>query len=266
MSRVRATFLTVAVFSLTTTWIVADEKPEALEPLQIIEDCIKAAEAGDFARFVDHLSEDEQKLQAGYILKMTQSMSASYSPDQGAGGIADPTVFLMTRTLNDLVKEHIVPASPHGTPNGPYGNPLAYPMPTVPSQYSSQVKSDAEYRWSVVGVLSDTRRFLIAALTEFARPTQVSGEDALETSSFVNVGETIKLAKSFKWTLYTRGDYALAVAIKTKAVKPNGPTSALPTHVEFKRINGRWMITRLLPVSMLRPTTRMATRNPFMSR
>jgi len=56
MSRVRCTFLTIAVFSLTTTSLVAEEKPEVLEPLQILEDCIKATEAGDFERFVGHLS------------------------------------------------------------------------------------------------------------------------------------------------------------------------------------------------------------------
>ena len=33
---------------------------------------IKAVEAGDFARYTDHLSNNEQMLQAGYILHMTK--------------------------------------------------------------------------------------------------------------------------------------------------------------------------------------------------
>ena len=264
MSRVRSTFLTVAVISLTATWLAADENTEVLEPLQVLENCIKAAEAGDFAGYVDHLSKDEQELQAGYILQMTKQISSSSSLDRGAA-IADPTLFLMMRTLSDLVKEHTKPPT-HLDPSKAFARGLStQPAPYPAASYPSQVRSLEAYRKGV-HVLDDTRRFLIAALAELTRPTLVSGEEVPEPDSFVKIGENIKLAKTLKWTLYTRGDYALAMAIKPKTEEHTGPTGAPLLHVEFKRISGRWLIVRLLPATGVKLMSRMAINNPFTPR
>ncbi len=267
MDRVRFTLLTVSMFSLTTTLLWADENPAAKQPLEVLEDCIQAAESGDFARYVDHLSPDEQTLQAGCILFMTSTASRSY--ELGAS-ITDPEFFLLTKTMHDLVQQHKVPegernaefetaqqllAQLTGEPNGYYSNPGQPTRFHLPAQ--------REVPKVIVGVIKDPRDFLIAALGEIARPTNVEGEGDSKPNSSVNVGEFIKSAKALKWTIYTRGDYAVAILNKPK---PKTPVPSYPsqvanpqTHVEFKRIDGVWKITRLLPSSSVFPGNGLAT-------
>jgi len=297
MAHVRSTVLTLTVFSLAVAGLLADEKPDALEPLQVLEDCIEAAAAGDFATYVDHLSQDEQDLQAGYILLTSRSVSRAM--DLGLP-VADPEMLLLARTMRDLVARHTVPASerdaayqaaenrladlagepPKTSPSVPVVQTPSYPNPYPPAtNYAPAtprgnppyaIPVGREHWTRLVGVLKNPRDFLVAALAEIARPTDVTGEQVEKSNGLVNVGELAKSAQGLKWTMYTRGDYAIAVAKTPRSTLPAQPDSPVgasdryaaraaagdsdadpPYQVQFQRIDGRWKITRLLPVSAI---------------
>jgi len=272
MIHFRFTFLTVTLFSLTVAPLFAEETPATKEPLQVLEDCIKAAEAGDFARYVEHLSTDEQQVQAGYILFMTRIMSHSF--DVGIS-IADPEMFLMAKSMRDLVAQYTVPETERGaeyqaavqalalltgeaSPAGAGGYQGSRTIYGVGVQRKKLMKSS--------GVLSDARRFLVAALADLARPTEISGAEVPESDTFFNCERIIKEAKDLKWTLYARGEYALAVALKPEGssepprVGPYSTAVAAETQpqIEFMRIDTRWKITRLLPASVIERRNQLA--------
>jgi hypothetical protein len=76
----------------------------------------------------------------------------------------------------------------------------------------------------------------------------------------------VQALKQEACTIYTRGDYAVAVAMRAATDElqglPPGPveaapvppaTSPWPPRIEFRRENGQWKITHLLPLAELAP-------------
>jgi hypothetical protein len=97
----------------------------------------------------------------------------------------------------------------------------------------------------------------------------VSGAEPAQEAATNMCTDLVETYAALNWTLYTRGDYALAVASDPAppAVAPAPGTAPTPHTVyrpvpvpqrtiEFRRIDGQWKIDRLLPVSAwLCPTT-----------
>ena len=243
-----------------------------MEPLEIIQDCIAAVGAGDFGRYVDHLSADELKLQAGYALLVNSIWSQS-GDQEGFG--SDPETLLLYRALSDLVGRHSLPECQWGPDQQAaskacqrmlnqvigatvsatsYGYPQ--PAPTSgPAIRTTFIRS--------TDILDDPRQFLTDVLGEISRPTIVSGEGSRESAVSNSLGELAAGYAGLKWTLYTRGDYAVAVAV-TSSTDDRRPAASGPawfdgctaaevpqTQVEFRRMDGRWKIVRLLPLTVV---------------
>jgi hypothetical protein len=273
MVSIRFTFLTLVLFSLAATLspadkdLYADEQPDAMKPLQILEDCIKAAEAGDFARYVDHLSSDEQKLQAGYILYMTRTTSRSI---ELGSPVPDPETLLVARTMLDLLDKHVVPESERKAEHHAAAKILGQLTGEVPIEFNAphpnEIGNRRDQTVKSAEVLKDARRFLVEALEELARPTDISGEKVPRTSPFFDLGELIEHTKDLKWTLYTRSEYAVAKARQAETppkYQTYQPRAAVrpALHVEFERLDGQWKVTRLLPTAVVFPSNRMASVN-----
>jgi hypothetical protein len=120
-------------------------------------------------------------------------------------------------------------------------------------------------RQSAAG-LTDPRIFLIDVLTEFARPVEIAGAEASDAAAPPSFAEFVRALKQKECTIYVRGDYAVAVP-KSSAnesapglpPEPGGaeppPPAASPwlLRIEFRRENGQWKITHLLPLAEFAP-------------
>jgi len=256
-----------------------------MQPLQILDDCMEAVQAGDFERFVGHLSERELKMQAGLVLFLNSVMSPS--PED-----YEPEVFLLTRAMNDLVLQYTIPESQRSAGQHAVADfrkkllgqafcaALAaqdVPVACNPNTNSMGSMGIRESCINSAGTLRDPRAFLIAVLTEMARPTQISGQQAKEHKSIVDFAGMAKAYGQAEWTLYTRGNYALAVASVPEAdaqvaarspaqdavnsgpaaevtSPPSADNSSKTLRIEFRKIAGEWKVDRLLPASVLTPT------------
>lgn len=248
---------------------------KSMDPLEIMEDCIEAAKERDFGRYVDHLSPRELQVQAGYALVATSI--AAPAIDAGVG-VQDPETHLLVRALKDLVQRH----SPSDDP----WDEKRQAAEQARQQLTSQVLSAAFVQSGTygggnpqpqfntregfiksAGALKDTRQFLIAVLDELSRPTIVSGAEPTQPVNSTKCIDVIEEYTALQWTLYTRGDYALAVAAAPKPQTPQTPcpnsecvgvcayTNESPPTIEFRKIDGHWKIDRLLPSSVMSPTT-----------
>jgi hypothetical protein len=272
---------------LTPTSLLAEEAAAAaksLEPLQILEDCLQAVQSRDFARYVDHLSYEEQRLQAGYALTLAGFMSQSVDSWPVP---ADPETVLLARALKDLVREHSLSevsdmeSYRHATQArdemlGQLHAAAWSGLSGAPSTYGSAVIfSPADLRGKCrtsAGLLKDYRQFIIDVLTEAARPTIVSGVQPSESKPTFDFDEYAKSLRGVKWTIYTRGDYAIALAAdpgtesqpttadpaEPKPGAVPGVPATSPLYVGFRRFDGVWKIDHLLPTSALNPRTSQA--------
>jgi hypothetical protein len=273
----------LALATASSSSIADDSKDDrtAMQPQQILDDCVQAVQAGDFHRYVGHLSEQEQVAQAGFVLFITSTMSPS--PDD-----YEPEVFLLTRALNDLVKQYAIPESQRSPEQqaaeearkGMLGQAFraAIAPPGVSHLYNPNSNSSGIRETCIksAGILRDPQRFLVAALTETARPTHISGEETKKCKTSIDFGGMAKAYGQAEWTLYTRGNYALAIASAPRAdartvpqfparnavngvpagVVASPSVGSLPTslRIVFRRIEGVWKIDRLLPPTVLMPT------------
>jgi hypothetical protein len=253
---------------LGTTSILADEGE--MGPLEIVADCIEAAGQRDFARYVDHLSTQEQQVQAGYAL-LVASVSAS-SIESGDDATA-PETYLLVRALKDLVQQYS-PADGQWDSDQQAAQQVRQQMVgrwlsanlTQPTFYASAYgTAPIPFRAGLIqstGVLKEPRQFLIAVLEELARPTLVSGAVPARKAAPNMCTDVVETYAALNWTLYTRGDYALAVACgpPPQPIDPAASTGSTPhtvyrpvpvpqQTVEFRRVDGRWKIDRLLHVA-----------------
>lgn len=95
--------------------------------------------------------------------------------------------------------------------------------------------------------------------------TIVSGEKPAESKSTFDFDEYAKSFRDVKWTLYTRGDYAIATAANGNTDGPPATSSTpqtqpaptagsqvdVPLNIEFRQISGVWKIDRLLPAEAI---------------
>lgn len=271
-------------------------------PLQIVEESLRAIESGDFSTYVDHLTEEEQKVQAGLALLLWATVSPSM---EEAFERVDPQELLLLRALNDVVIEHSASPTNEGesptaramrlaaeiqglfsapaTSSAGYSSGYSYsgyaPAPTTgPTRVYDLLQKPA-------GTLKDPRAFLIVVLTELSRPTVIDGAPATSPENEVLAG-MVKAYREQKWSLYVRGNYAVA-ASSTSAVKaptegeteaskasapqppaksglldppefdpyndapasaPFQPTSVAP-RIEFQKIGGVWKISHIAQIS-----------------
>jgi hypothetical protein len=282
----------VALLATRTASSPAEEEAadaaSALSPQEVLDDCLEAIEEGDFARYVDHLSEREQQQQAGYALFAT-SMMLQAMVAEGEGEQIEPETLLFSRAMSDLIEEHRAakPASVGVLPS-------TMPPPIAPSTYAvytpTAVMASAYpsagvvwppqagelLRQSAAG-LADPRAFLIAVLAEFARPVEVAGAQPPDGAPQPAFAEKVRALRQEKCTIYTRGDYAVAVPQRAETADSQGlppgpaefqappPPSPWPLRIEFRRENGQWKITHLLPLAELGPmvgTTAYASPQP----
>ena len=272
----------VAASVLMATALWADDgspEREVLEPLAVLADSIDAIHTKDFARYVEHLAPEERAVQAGYVMFVAQLTSPSIQVGSDA---VDPKALLLMRALEDLIDQHVIPekerneeqqaaqaVSQQITSQMFFGammqtgyGPPHYPTPTnLIGARDACVQS--------TGVLKDPKAFLVAVLESISSPTQVSSKTAGESTMPSEFSELIESYEELKWTLYTRGDYAVAVFSDPVTVEQQPVTSDAFTagpqpppdnlkepQVEFRRIDGCWKIVRLLPIAgrMPRPT------------
>lgn len=284
MYRVRLALGVILTLSwLATPLLLAEEaasESKSPTPLQVLEDCFGAVQSRDFARYVDHLSPAEQQLQAGFALFVANLMSQSADSWEDT---TDPQSILLGQALKDLVRQHSLIGPPDdeayrhasqardqmvgqlytASVTAPGGAPSGFGAHHVmmPPVLRQTCRTSA-------GVLKDHRQFLIAVLTEASRPTTVTGEQRKESKPTFDFDNYAKGFSEVKWTIYTRGDYAIAVMATTDTgsqplapapaqLQPAGPMqvrqAAIQMSVGFRRIDGVWKIDRLLPTSVLRP-------------
>ncbi len=287
MCRIQFVATTLAVFCLAGFCLPAatpafGQQPQdaaaQLGPLEILDDCIQAAEKRDFQRYVDHLAPDEHRVQAAYALQAISTMSQSFAYGASAG---DPNMLLLSRALSDLLRRHIVPVEQRDEnhseaeralsemPGATYGIAVrpaapdrypAYPATSAPgtSYLATNQRMNREAYRKAAGILEDPRQFLVAVLAEAAQTATISGEQSDEVENTFDFDEVVKAYRQLKWTLYTRGDHALAVSHALPAderatqlrvpnqlsVPPASDVVAL--RVEFKRIDGAWKIDNLI--------------------
>jgi hypothetical protein len=281
---IASTALWLLVLATASSPSIADggtDDTTAMQPQQILDDCIQAVQAGDFQRYVNHLSEQEQVMQAGFVLLITSTMSPS--PDE-----YEPEVLLFARALNDLVNQYAIPESQRSPEQRAAEESRkkllglafceAFAVPSVSASYNPNAYSTGirEACIKSAGILRDPHGFLVAVLTETARPTHISGKETKECKSIVDIGGVAKAYGQVEWTLYTRGDYALAVASVPRVDAPDvpqfpkqnavntGPAAVVASpsegslsgslRIEFRRIAGVWKIDRLLPSTVFTPT------------
>ena len=208
---------------------VADDKPareKTVAPLDVIADCVDAVKQRDFRRYVDHLSPDEQKLQAGVVLLIQSSGMMSVAI--GAGNDTRPSDRLLMYVLNDLRKKHTVPKSEiedkHTVPGqanaallGQVVNGAVQQIGAEYLQLGVQFPTSGRHQCiQSAAVLKDPAAFLAEALEEVLRPTEVSGKqpkEPVDTLSMTDVIEDLcEPYEKLEFTLYTRGDYAIAIA------------------------------------------------------
>jgi hypothetical protein len=254
---------------------------EAVQPRQIIDDCVRAVHEGDFERYVGHLSEKEQVLQAGYVLFVTSLMSISQDEP-------DPEAFLVSRALKDLVQQHTVPENERG-PEQHAAEQARQQMLSqafqaafvAPGQFqpASPHRGAAGIRQGCIELansLRDPQRFLVAVLAELARPTHISGDDVEESKRPIDYDEVVEAYAQANWTVYARGDYAIALSavqpVDSHRVPPpvssdttdSALTGAHPSppaqhsperlRIVFRKIEGVWKVDQLLPSNLLTPS------------
>ena len=265
MCQVQFTLSSTMVLVLLASPLLADEpvaKPPAqpLQPLQVLEDCAQAIETGDFGRYVDHLSKDEQRQQAGYILYVSR---LNLDAHEQSSQMFDPQLYLLAHALTDLFTTHRASNGRQVTSQPPAARP-SYNGPPSPGQMMAQYSRTAE-------VLGDARKFLVDALAEISRPTDVTGETTAPSHALVGMVATIPSVKDLKWTVYTRGDHAVALA--PQPVTPGSgsadyqPLAISPSlqrpYIEFQRSDGHWKITRILQSAIIKPMHGVAHTHPY---
>lgn len=276
-------------------------------PLQIVDESLRAIEAGDFATYVDHLSAEEQKVQAGFALLMWATVSPSMDE---AFERFEPQELLLLRALNDVVIEHSALTAGEGE------SPTAQAMrlaAKIQGLLSGAAEASAGYSSSgyatsqaagptrvydllqkTAGMLKDPREFLIVVLTELSRPTYIDGALSKNPES-LGLTEMVKAYREQKWSLYVRGNYAVAApadvppqipakdeADASRASEPSAtdslrrppefdpyqappssppyqPISAAP-RIEFQKIGGAWKISHVAPISGLAGLSGMTTQ------
>ncbi len=279
MCRIQFVATTLAVFCLAEFCLPAatpafGQQPQdataQLGPLEILKDCIGAAEKRDFQRYADHLAPDEQRVQAAFAIQATSTMSQSFAHGASVG---DPNMLLLSRALSDLLRRHTVPveqrnethAEAEGAlseiPGAAHGIPRRFPAPIAypgTSDWATNQQTNRDAYRKAAGILEDPRQFLVAVLAEAAQTATISGEQPDEVENTFDFDEVVKAYRQLKWTLYTRGDYALAVSHAlpaderaTRIGTPNQlsvpPASDVARlRVEFKRIDGAWKIDNLI--------------------
>lgn len=259
--------IVITLLALVAAPLRADDKSTEMTPLQVLEDCLLAAESGEYSRYVDHLTAAEQKVQAGYIVYMTSSMSASL--EQGSSFDPGPETALMARAMQRHIEQHAVPVDKRTDTYREAANILAQiigaPLPyqSPPQTHQQRSASNREQSARCANLLEDARAFLLTAFAELAQPASISGEPPAEqsVSQFFDVPRLAKQAKALKWTLYTRGEFAIAVAVTGDAlprVAGQPQNAQMRASIEFQQVDGEWKITRLLPNSMLAPVNRLA--------
>jgi hypothetical protein len=263
----------LSIISVGMTQDVTVQTP-AKAPLEIVDECIRAVQQRDFASYVDHLSGDEQKMQAGYALFLSSTIVPAFEVDADQ---IEPEMLLLLRAVGDLVKEHTADGldpsgvSPVRAANHSlfeqvfvpamtdYGVGYAMPQSVRPPRVREVFMKSAE-------ALKDPRSFLIAVLTEYSRPVQVAGAEPMNHSNLPALAELAKVYQRQEWTLYTRGNYAIAVPVKRESVlhsPSDGPQpissepeqAPWPLQIEFQKIDGAWKISHILPMSLLTTLT-----------
>ena len=263
----------------------------AKAPLQILDECIRAVQQRDFATYVDHLSGDEQKMQAGYVLLLSSTILPQV--EEGSEQI-EPEMLLLLRAVGDLINEHTADdlGRNGGSPTLQAATQMLFEQVLTPAMVNAGVgyvtpqavtaPRIREVFMKSAGALKDPRLFLIATLTEISRPVQVAGAEPMNHSESPDLAELAKEYERQDWTLYTRGDYAIAVPAKGESVPqypadgapsasstaepvppppaPGAPPasstaaqSSWPLRIEFQKIDGVWKISHILPMSRLTP-------------
>lgn len=264
-----------AVGSLQVVAQEADQQPAELAPLEVLQDCIQAVAQKDFARYVDHLTPDEQKVQAGLVLLATPHLLIVNIGEDGG-----PEAILLGRALQALANRHqLPPGHPARQAAEQVRNQVLLGQPYLASNVGSAGGQrvgnavtgslvDHQIR-AAAGVLKSPREFLIEALGEVSRPVVVSGRGSKPKGGAFDLNRYAKAYREFGWTAYTRGDYALAVAAPQTSPEPAKTLDVAPApkapaedepprlHIDFCRIDGVWKIDHLLPVVMVAPRTRV---------
>ena len=128
------TFFAICLVALLATRTASSPAEEeaadaaaALSPQEVLDDCLEAIAAGDFPRYVDHLSEREQRQQAGYALVASSVMLQAMVAE---GEEIEPETLLFLRAMSDLIEEHRAAkdASPRALQS-------TVPQPGAPSPY-----------------------------------------------------------------------------------------------------------------------------------
>lgn len=223
---------------------IADDTPadNHATPLDVIADCVDAVQQRDFRRYVDHLSHDEQKLQSGVILFIQSS--GMLSLNSGDAGNTLPGDRLLLYVLNDLRKKHTAADwGPEQTAANQavaalYGEANNGAIQQVGAPYVGQgvsyPTSGRELCIQSAATMKDPAAFLVEALEEVFRSTVVTGKPPnknVDTLSMTDVIEDVcKPYEELEFTLYTRGDYAIAVAELPAPVAPpaQSPAPAQP--------------------------------------
>jgi hypothetical protein len=267
-----------AALAFVTGWVVsmapsqaneADNTQSAARPLEVLADCFEAVQNGEFERYVDHLTFDEQRIQAGYVLFITSALS--HTTDAAD---ADPRLVLLGKALRDVARRHAGRAANSeagqlarslANQSAPVVNLQVDPLPAEfpRANASATMTRDACIRASAA--LADPREFLIAALAEVSRPTSVSGAEPSDSEPLPSLADLVGPFPDLSWTLYTRGDYAIAVVRAPKVEGPednapqipSSPKDDPPMRVEFRKADGQWKVDRLLPVHTMLPGIRV---------
>lgn len=253
--------------------VIADDvasKPSALTPLEVLADALDAVETGDFERYVDHLTPNEQRLQAGYGLYIVVALTESQGRDA-----FQPELILLTQALRDVAIRHL--QAPEGKPGAAPGETpemlvrkllsslFVQPVGLTRAGAPHHTPGFEQICLKASGLLKEPRQFLIDALQELSVATQVSGAELDRPVESVDLSAHARLLKEAEWILYTRGDRALAVqkfatannppAADAAAPKPAPPApnddGPKPMHLEFRKIDADWKIERLLPISAM---------------
>ena len=269
-SSIPSTILLALFIATPTVGEETHAQPPAQSPLQVLTSCLAAVESHDFEAYVDHLTPEAQRFQAGLALFFVTS--ASQAGDMGA----DPQTQLLILAMNDLVEEHSIPTDAQ--------TPAEHAAEETRRQVSGQLLMQAlaqagmtsspavitspqlirQNCIKLAGVLKDCRCFLIAALRELSQPTQVSGAAEEETIKSIGLNEMAAVYRAVEWTLYTRGNYAMALASVPRETLPSSPdaTASAPgssnstpseLRVDFRKMNGVWRINRIIPSPAVSP-------------
>ncbi len=271
-SLIPSAFLFVLFIAAATVGEEAQPPAPAQPPLQVLADCLKAIENHDFAAYVDHLTPEAQRFQAGLAVYFSATASQAVDVD----GAADPQTQLLIAALNDLLERHSIPS----TAQTPAQMAAVEARTQITGQLFMQALMAAgatappaatnsqtirQNCIEAAGVLKDCKVFLIAALHEVSQPTQVSGAARQETIKPIDLNEMTAVYRIVQWRLYTRGNYAMALAnVPLQEDFPSGPDVSSSTpgsnnstpselRVDFRKMNGIWKINRIVPFPTVSP-------------